>query len=131
MAAPVLDLKIRKDFLIAVLERKTVVYKTETLKLFETFDSFDNAKGLCAVSQDLRKIVLAMPSHNDGKPWVQVYFYSERPGLDSHASKWIRKQVQTNHEKVGALALNHNGTLLASGSHSGTNVKIFSTYDGT
>ena len=50
LAAPLLDIKIRKDFLIAVLERKTVVYEMETLLKKETFDSFDNTKGLCAVS---------------------------------------------------------------------------------
>jgi len=73
-----------------------------------------------------------MPSHNDGKPWVSIYTYTDR--VAGHPFNWShinRQSLQTSHEPIGALTLNANGSLLASGSVKGTNVKIYSTADCT
>lgn len=127
--ADVLDLRLRRDCLVAVLERKVYVYDLATLRQYTCFDSFDNPLGLCAISQNPACMVVVMPSHNDGnKPWLSVYTFTDK--VSSQAFKWgnlERKALSTHSEPFAALALNNRGSLLAVGSEKGTNVKIYAT----
>ena len=100
-----------------MLERKVVLYSFDTLRKIAAFDSYDNANGLCAVSTDLSSLIVAVPTHVQGKRSVQIYRYLDRdPTLQP--SQWGQMDttvVPANHEPVGGLALNITGTLLASG----------------
>ena len=72
-----------------------------------------------------------MPSHKDGKSWASIYTYTDR--VDDHSFKWstvTRRSLNTHRESVRALALNANGTLLASGSVTGSKIKIYYAADG-
>ena len=116
--------------MVAVLERKTYIYNLVTMEKFTVFDSFDNPKGVCALSTNMSNFVVAMPTHNDGKHWVSIYSYTDR--VEDHTFKWsnvIRQSINAHRESVGALTLNANGTLLATGSVTGSKIKIFSTSD--
>ena len=79
LAAPIKDIKLRRDCLIAVCELKVFIYNVENLERFAVIDSFDNPLALCAYSTDLKSLTLAMPSHNDGtRPWISVFTYTDR-----------------------------------------------------
>lgn len=77
--ADVLDIKLRRDCLVAVLEKKVYVYDLARLQQYTSFDSFDNPSGLCAVSTNPYSMVVVMPSHHDGKkPWLSIYTYTDK-----------------------------------------------------
>ena len=90
LAAPIKDIKLRRDCLVAICELKCFIYTIDRLERFAAIDSFDNPLGLCACSTDLSSLTLAMPSHNDGhRPWISVYTYTGRmvdnPNSNIHA----------------------------------------------
>ena len=74
-AADVCNIRLRKDCLVAVLERKVVLYAFDTLRKFAAYDSYDNAFGVCAVSTDLNSLILSVPTLVQGKRSVQIYRY--------------------------------------------------------
>ena len=87
LAAPIKDIKLRRDCLVAICELKCYIYTVESLERFAAIDSFDNPLGLCACSTDLSSLTLAMPSHNDGhRPWISVYTYTGRIQVDNIAN---------------------------------------------
>ena len=75
--ADVKDVRLRKDCLVVILERKTVVYSLQTLRKFADFDSIDNPSALCAVSTGLDSLVIAVLTNIEGKPWITVHGYSD------------------------------------------------------
>ena len=62
LAANVIDLKLRRDCIVAVLERKTEVYAIETLQKFACFNSYANHFGIAALSTDPSSLIIASPS---------------------------------------------------------------------
>ena len=93
LAAPLKDIRLRRDCMIAICELKCYIYTLEKLERFAAIDSFDNPQGLCACSTDLSSLTLAMPSHNDGhRPWISVYTYTSSQSVPEVA------EGQRNHQ---------------------------------
>ena len=61
VAADLIDVKLRRDCIVAVMQRRTIVYSMATLETFACYDSFDNTNGVTAISLEPSSFILAMP----------------------------------------------------------------------
>jgi WD40 repeat protein len=89
------------------------------LQNIETIDTFENLKGVIAVTYDPAINLIAFPNKSSG--FVKI------KNLDRNTS------ILTNahNSKIAFLALSQDGVLLGTASEKGRNVRIFKTDDGT
>ena len=108
--------------MIVVLREKTFIFNFVTLKLIETVDTFLNEHGLCALSQAEKPIskIICLPALQKGRLKVLNYV----------VDKSIDLTIQAHDTEIGAMAVNPEGTLIASASERGHIIKIFSTDGG-
>ncbi|XP_070675566.1 autophagy-related protein 18a isoform X2 [Malus domestica] len=113
------SVRLRRDRIVVVLEQKIFVYNFADLKLLHQIETIANPKGLCAVSQVARSLVLVCPGLQKGQVRVEHY-----------ASKRT-KFIMAHDSRLACFALTPDGQLLATSSNKGTLVRIFNTLDGT
>jgi WD repeat-containing protein 45 len=58
--------RLRKDKVVVVLENRIYVYNFSDLRLIDAIDTYDNPKGLCAISADPNFSILANPDKKKG-----------------------------------------------------------------
>lgn len=117
----VLNVALRRDILCVVSEYKIYVYEFGgSFKVLLHLETASNPKGLCCVSVgSTREWTLACPGSVKGTVRIQR-------GLDDS----ISSTVTAHSNALAALAVNPDGTIVASASESGTVVKLFSAQDG-
>jgi hypothetical protein len=71
----IMNVKLRKDMMIVVLNEKTFIFNFVTLKLIEQVDTFPNPLGLCALSQAEKPIskIICLPAAEKGSLKVLNY----------------------------------------------------------
>lgn len=71
----IMNLKLRKDMMIVVLQEKTFIFNFTTLKLIEQIDTYNNPLGLCALSQEEKPIskIVCLPGVEIGTLKVLNY----------------------------------------------------------
>lgn len=111
--------KLRKDRIIVILDTKIYVYNLQDLKIRDQIQTAPNPKGMCAMSSDNDRIILACPDKVKGGIRVQLYNEERSTVISAHDTA------------ISCLELNIQGTLLASASDKGTVIRIFRTDDGT
>ena len=82
-------------------------------------DTYENPKGIVAVSSDSKVTVLAYPDKTKGFVRVKSYDKSMTTLINAHESA------------IACLALNFDGTLIATASDKGTLIRIYSATDGS
>ncbi|EFJ04904.1 hypothetical protein SELMODRAFT_138072 [Selaginella moellendorffii] len=112
--------RLRRDAVVAVLEHKVHVHSLSDLKPLHEVETFDNPRGVCAISPASTMFVLACPGTMSGGE-VRLELYSLGKTLF----------VQAHESPLACLALSQDGRLLATASVKGTIVRIFDTNDGT
>ena len=88
--------------------------------------------GLCAVSQDLDSLMVALPFKNEGKS--SVIIHSNTCKANDGTFRWFQlahQIVKPHRRPLGAIAINRNGKLVATVPFKAKKVKIFSTLDGS
>jgi WD40 repeat protein len=117
-----MNVKLRKDMMVVVLAEKTFIFNFVTLKLIEQVDTFPNPSGLCAISSAEKPIskIICLPAQERGSLKVLNYV----------VDKSIDLVIPAHDIAVGAIAVNPDGTLIASASERGHIIKIFSTDGG-
>eukprot|EP00735_Rhodelphis_limneticus_P011667 TRINITY_DN47_c0_g1::TRINITY_DN47_c0_g1_i1::g.14732::m.14732 TRINITY_DN47_c0_g1::TRINITY_DN47_c0_g1_i1::g.14732 ORF type:complete len:407 (-),score=45.42,sp/Q93VB2/AT18A_ARATH/51.02/8e-133,WD40/PF00400.27/3.6e+03,WD40/PF00400.27/9.9e+03,WD40/PF00400.27/9.1,WD40/PF00400.27/0.0024,CPSF_A/PF03178.10/2.9,CPSF_A/PF03178.10/94 TRINITY_DN47_c0_g1_i1:991-2211(-) len=108
--------KLRRDRIVVVLEYKIYVYNFADLKLLHQIETVSNPKGLCAVCPQTSKIVLACPALHRGHVRIEMYDIKKTSFVPAHEAS------------LANLALNMEGTRLATCSEKGTLIRIFDTY---
>ena len=70
-----MNVKLRKDMMIVVLQEKTFIFNFVTLKLIEQVDTFPNPTGLCALSSAEKPIskIICLPGQEKGSLKVLNY----------------------------------------------------------
>jgi len=70
-----MNVKLRKDMMIVVLNEKTFIFNFVTLKLIEQVDTYPNPTGLCALSQAEKPIskIICLPGQEKGSLKVLNY----------------------------------------------------------
>ncbi len=70
--------------MVVVLENRIYVYNFEDLKLVDAIDTVYNPKGICALSADPNRTVLACP-HQKEKGHIQVIHYEKNQSMTIEA----------------------------------------------
>jgi len=110
--------KLRRDRVVVVLEYKIYVYNFADLKLLDHIETTSNPKGLCALCPYSSNTVLACPGLQRGHVRVELYDSKKTTLIPAHETS------------LACLALNSDGTLLATASEKGTLIRIFDTSTG-
>lgn len=93
--------------IVVILEDKIYVYNFQTLTLQEKFDTCPNSRGVCAMNGSKDMCVLATPTTEVG---IVKLIHFDRAGK----TLTVKAHLTT----ITALALNNDGTLLATASDS-------------
>jgi WD40 repeat protein len=110
--------KMRRDRIVVVLERKVYVYNFANLKLMDHIETVANPQGICGVSNESSNAVLACPGLQQGHVRVELYDFKKTQLILAH---------QTN---LACVAVNADGTRAATASELGTLVRVFDTASG-
>eukprot|EP01101_Sappina_pedata_P002590 TRINITY_DN12817_c0_g1_i1.p1 TRINITY_DN12817_c0_g1~~TRINITY_DN12817_c0_g1_i1.p1 ORF type:complete len:389 (+),score=130.02 TRINITY_DN12817_c0_g1_i1:100-1167(+) len=108
------QVKLRRDRIVVALETKVYVYNFTDLTLIDSFDTMQNPKGLCALSAGSNP-VLAILGKNVGQVRIKLF--------DSN----VVHDIQAHDNKISQIALNAEGSLLATCSEKGTLVRLYDT----
>ena len=73
----VLNVKLRKDRVVVVLEKKVYVYNFENLECSDSFMTCDNPQGLVSLSTDEKVCVLAIPDDKVGNAKI-IHFSKDK-----------------------------------------------------
>lgn len=99
---------------MVVLESKIFVFQLKDLTLCDKFKTGANSKGLCCLSFE-DAIVLACPDIIRGNAIIKLYSENSERNINAHDTS------------LACMALNKNGSLLATASDKGTLIRIFNT----
>lgn len=115
--------KLLPNFVVVVLEFKVYVYDFD-LKMVYQFETLSNRNGLVATAStsaaDPLASVLAILGHQRTGE-VRIKRFNKKGSY----------HIQAHDDALACLALNSNGSLLATASTKGTHVNVFRTSDGT
>ncbi|XP_066436697.1 WD repeat domain phosphoinositide-interacting protein 4 [Eleutherodactylus coqui] len=119
---PVLSVRLRTDKIVIVVKNRIYVYSfpDNPTKLFE-FDTRDNPKGLCDLCPSMEKQLLIFPGHKCGSLQL-VDLCNAKPSSSSAPFT-----INAHQSELGCLAVNQQGTLVASASRKGTLIRLFDT----
>ena len=104
---------------MVILKKKIYVYNFLQLKVMESFDTSPNPRGICAMNGSKEMCVFASPHSKEGT--IQVIHFDR-------ANKSVL--INSHLSPVTALALNQDGSLLATASQKGQIIRIFVTETG-
>ena len=107
--------KLRRDKVVVVLEKKIYVYNFEDLQLVDHIETTWNPRGLCALCPNANNTVLACPGLKPGHVKVELYDMSKNIVIPAHESD------------LACLSLNQDGSRLATASDKGTLIRVFDT----
>ncbi|OMJ87292.1 hypothetical protein SteCoe_10976 [Stentor coeruleus] len=110
--------KMRKDRIVVILENKIFVYNLQDLKIRDHIATCTNPRGLCCLSTDTERIVIACPSNQKGHALVKIYNDDKTQVINAHETS------------LACIALNNDGRLLATASDKGTLIRVFNTDTG-
>ncbi|KAJ2724280.1 autophagy protein [Coemansia sp. Benny D115] len=127
----ILAVKLNRRRLIAVLEEQIYVYDISNMKLLHTIETPPNPAAICAMSPSSENCFIAYPTP------ASVSVPPSRPGappeipattdvmvFDANACEAINI-IQAHKSPVSCLAMNREGTLLATASDKGTVIRVF------
>jgi WD40 repeat protein len=114
----VLNVRLKKDRIIVVCDQKIYVFNLLNFQKIDTIYTYDNTKGLIAISPDAKSTVVAYPEKNQGMVGVKFY------------DKEFTQFIQAHESSIACMTMNFDGTLLATASDKGTLIRVFNTNTG-
>ncbi len=124
---PILNIKLKKDFLFVVCQKRIYIFDNKTYEIIETINTRDNNKGLIAINSDPDSTIIAYPDkdiHKDKEKEVN------KITIKNFNLKKDNETKITQHESVSFMTLNKQGTLLATANEKRTVISIHSCVDG-
>ena len=115
----VINIKLKKDLLFVVCESRIYIFNLNTYDTIYTIDTGKNLKGLIAINNDPTFTVMAYPSIK-GLDNVTIKHFKNKKNVIDIEQNYI----------ISFMAINYDGTLLATSNEKGTLIKIFSCIDG-
>ena len=117
-SSSVKNIKLKKETLIVVTEHKYYLFALSTFKNTDTIDTCENPNGIIAVCNNPNTTIIAYPDKKQGH--VRVKFYNEN----------TTQTIEAHESGFAFLALNSEGTMLATASDKGTLIRIYNTKNG-
>lgn len=114
---PVRAVRMHRNIIVVVLENKVQVFDND-IKEVHSFETVSNPEGIVALSLDTDNIVLAFPSVQTGIVRCVMLDMDRRIYIKAHEGE------------IACIALNRDGTRLATASEKGTLIRIFDTASG-
>jgi WD40 repeat protein len=114
----VLAVRLRRDRVVVLLQSKIYVYRFSDLKLLDQISTISNPKGLICLCSDPANNVLAVPGLAKGSIRVEHYDISKTTIIKAHDTE------------LSQMALNIDGSRLASASEKGTLIRLWDTATG-
>lgn len=137
----VVAVKMNRKRLVVILEETVFIYDISNMKMLHSQLTPINPAGICAISPNSENNYLALPHHQKTPPNPQ--------SQPSHVPKSIVKEtisgdvllydlnkmeevtvIPAHQAPVSCIAINNDGTLMATSSEKGTVIRIFSIPDG-
>ncbi|KAK7208530.1 WD40-repeat-containing domain protein [Myxozyma melibiosi] len=140
----VLAVKLNRRRLIVVLEEQIYVYDISNMKLLHTIETSPNPNAICALSPSSDNCYIAYPSPTSNNPQVpqpsgsyppsnQVPSFVQGSGdvliYDALALQPVNV-IEAHKSPLSCIALNQEGTMMATASDKGTIVRVFSVPSG-
>mmetsp|Transcript_82406 Transcript_82406/g.229587 ORF Transcript_82406/g.229587 Transcript_82406/m.229587 type:complete len:439 (-) Transcript_82406:170-1486(-) len=123
------SVRLRRDLVVVVLDRKIYVYGLRSLHLLNSIETISNPKGLCCLSVGADRVMLVCPGMQQGR--VLVVFYPRSFGEFQAPTDRERTIIIAAHEApLAAMGIDYSGALLATASEKGTIVRVFDTTKG-
>ena len=109
----VLNVLLRRDVLVVVSEYKIYIYEFGSFQVLMHLETASNARGVAALAPGGSRWVLVCPGSTAGTIKIQT-------GADQSA------EIAAHSHSIAAIAINPEGTLVATASEQGTVIKVFS-----
>lgn len=124
---------LRRDVIVVGVESKIFVYRFSDLALLDTLDSCcEELRTVVAVSGSPDRTIVACPATITGK--VNVCFYDSsvqlKPGAAVSAARIKTTSITAHESALAVIALNYDGSRLATASVKGTLIRVFDTATG-
>ena len=124
------NVKMKHNKIYIVTQSKIYIYEFDNNEQCQTIITYANPRGIFAYAMDANKYIIAYPAEN--KPGsVTIKYTNENVVHSGFEVCGINERTINAHEgTIFCLAMNEDGSLLATASKKGTLIRIFSTKDG-
>jgi len=110
--------RLRRDRVVVALDRRVYTYNFADLTLVDHVETTENPRGLCALCALPSNNVLAVPGAVPGRVRVELYDLKKTTLIAAHETA------------LACIALNPNGSRLATASEKGTLIRVYDTFSG-
>lgn len=125
------NIKLKRELIFIIGENEIRIFTFGNFQSIDTISTFPNKNGILGISLSSQSNIIAYPDVDMGK--ISIKNYGEKISNinnDNNGSEYKSFSINAHQSEITALAMNHDGSLVASASEKGTIIRIFKTKDG-